>query len=212
MKRDWLSLSMLALMIIVFPGLSWYYLRKGADYRIAALKELKQDLGKIGSFSGQPANWKMITPDSLKGRITIVNIIKKDGQLAEKQTLTAKKLHEQFGERRDIIFLSLLEGADSLTAYNYYRAQKIKRFNTTYFVFAGDQQVKNNWLQTFSFGQKGDFTNTENPYYVYIDIDGTVRNFYDVNEEAQVKKLVEHTAMKVFDKKENPRLSRELEK
>lgn len=101
-NRNWSGLAFTSLFVIVFPALSWYYLRKGADYRINALKELKQDLGKTGNFSCTPANWKPLTKDSFDGRIKIVNFVKKDGQLVDKQSVTAQKLHDQFGERQDI--------------------------------------------------------------------------------------------------------------
>jgi hypothetical protein len=211
-KRNWGSLLATTLFVIVFPGLSWYYLQKGATYRINALKELKQDLGKIDSFSCQPANWKFINQDTVDGRITIVNIVKYKGELSELQSETAQKLHFQFGERQDIVFLTLLDGADSLQAYTYYKGQNLKRSNKSYFVIPADAALKTKWIQTFKFAQKGDFSHAECPYYAYIDLDGTVRSFYDVKNVDEIKKMVEHIAMKIFDKKENPRLTRELEK
>ena len=208
----WRTIIMLSLMIIVAPAFSWYYLQKGADYRIASLKELKQNKGKADTtFSCAPINWGKLDADSLSGKIVIASIIKYNGQLADKQTLTAKKLHEQFGERADIYFISLLEGADSSQAFAYYKAQNVRR-NKTYFVVPGDAITKQNWIKTFKIEQIGDFTTDECPFYAYIDLNGTIRSYYDVNDENRIKKMVEHIAMKVFDKKENPRLTRELEK
>jgi hypothetical protein len=211
-NRNWSGLAFTSMFVIVFPALSWYYLQKGASYRINALKELKQNLGKTGDFSCTPINWKPLTKDSFDGRIRIVNFVRKDGQLTDKQSIAAQKLHDQFGERQDIFFLSLVENADSTEAVAYYAKQKIKRANKTYFVVPGNAELKKTWLDNFKYSLKGDFTQTECPYYVYVDIDGTIRNFYDVNDENQIKKMVEHIAMKIFDKKENPRLTREIEK
>ena len=212
-KYAWPTIIMLTLMLIVAPAMSWYYLQKGAEYRIEALRELKQNRGKADSiFSCSPANWGKLDLDSLSDKIVIVNIIKYKGQLADKQTLTAKKLHEQFGERKNIFFLSLLEGADSLQAFEYYKSQNLKRANRTYFVVPGNATTKQNWIKAFRLDQNGDFSNAECPFYAYVDVEGTIRNYYDGNDENRVKKMVEHIAMKVFDKKENPRLSRELEK
>ena len=209
----WPTITMLTMMLIVAPGLSWYYLQKGADYRIASLAELKQNKGKADTtFSCAPINWGKLDADSLSGKIVIANIIKYKGQLADKQTLAAKKLHEQFGERADIYFISLLEGADSLQAVEYYKAQNIKRKNKTYFVVPGNATTKQNWIKAFKIDQNGDFSSAECPFYAYVDLNGTIRSYYDINDENRVKKMVEHIAMKVFDKKENPRLTRELEK
>jgi hypothetical protein len=211
-KYAWPTILLLTALLIVAPALSWYYLQKGATYRIASLQELKQNRGKADStFSCSPVNWGKLDADSLVGKIIIVNIIKYKGQLTEKQTIVTKKLHGQFGERSDIYFLSLLEGADSLQASEYYKSQNVKR-NKTYFVVAGNNADKQNWIKTFKFEQNGDFSATECPLYAYVDVGGIIRNYYDVNDENRIKKMVEHIAMKVFDKKENPRLTRELEK
>ncbi len=211
-NRKWFGIVVTTVFVVVFPALSWYYLQKGANYRINALKEIRQNLGKTGAFYCAPINWKPLNQDSLKGRITIVNFVKKDGQFTDIQSITAQKLHDQFGERHDIFFISLLENADSTEAAAYYAKQKIKRINKSYFVVPGNDVLKKSWLENFKYSLKDDFSQKECPYYVYVDSDGTIRNYYDVNDENQIKKMVEHIAMKIFDKKENPRLTREIEK
>jgi hypothetical protein len=210
-KFAWKSIAFLTLLIIVLPAMSWYYLRLGANQRISDLKDLKNDLGKANFPTSKPINWYALTPDSLKGRIVIVSFTDLKGQLAENQKVTGQKLQDQFGERSDIFFLNYLLNADSTSAMAFYQSMKLKR-NKSYFVIPVSKAEQTEMMRNFHFEQKGDFSNAECPYYSYIDADGTVRSFYDVNKREEVVNLVKHIAMKIFDKKENPRTLREIEK
>jgi len=49
-KQNILQTLILSFIFIFLPAGSYYYLNKGYDYRLALIKELDQDLGKIPVF------------------------------------------------------------------------------------------------------------------------------------------------------------------
>ena len=50
------------LLLVIFPLVSWYYLRTGLDYRLQAIQELK-DFGKIPAFTLANYNDSLITSE-----------------------------------------------------------------------------------------------------------------------------------------------------
>ena len=167
----------LSLMLIILPLVSWYYLNRGLDYQIAA----RSELGNLGDwvlsqnfdFYGNP-----LDPQFFKGKMII------GGLFQPALSKTIQKLHEQFDERDDLVFVFFIqENSDILDLKDA-------------------KQVI--WLNQES---------NQSKEFFLVDIKGVIRRTYDLNDVKQVKRLVEHTAI-LLPKKQDRELvfKRELEK
>lgn len=207
-----LQIGVLLFILIVSPALSWYYLKKGVDYRKSALSELK-DHGPISYFDWQLINRpKYQIADSLKDKIVIVGIVKSKGSQEEQMTATMNKIFDQFKERHDVLFATFLTDSDSLSVHNYVQKNNPKN-NYNYWFSTISSEAYPKLLEGLKLSQKGDFSQTECPYITYINANGIVSNFYDINNKQQLGRLVEHIAMRLkIDKFEKPEIIRDKEK
>jgi hypothetical protein len=206
-----ITFGLLLFILIISPALSWYYLRSGVDYRKNSLSELK-DYGKLDCTSWRLIGRSPITSDSLKGRIVIAQLVNPSGALGAKSTEVMNKLFDQFKDRRDVVLFTALTHCDSSSALAYAKQHNPKRYANYWFSTLSDAEIAP-MLQSLKLAQKGDFSQQECPYFVYTNMEGTVSNFYDVNDNQQLGRLVEHIAMKLtIDKFETPKIQRDKEK
>ncbi|MFZ4542832.1 MAG: hypothetical protein ACOYOA_02195 [Saprospiraceae bacterium] len=204
-------ISLLLFILVLSPFLSWYYLKSGADYRKKSLAELK-NYGQFDYFDAVFFPDKQFAADSMKGRISIVSIIEPGSTSGAKLTETMNKLYTQFKDRKDVSLITYLSKCDSSTASQYAFTNNPKKWGNYNFAHISETQ-RSKLLQGLKLNEKGDFIQTECPYLTYINMDGTVSHFYDVNDQAQLAKLVEHIAMKIkIDPFETPEIKRDKEK
>lgn len=209
--QRYIVLALLLFILVVSPFLSWYYLKSGVDYRKKSLSEL-QNYGQFDFFNYSLIPAKPFNSDSVRGRITVAAVIDTTGFHGGKLTETMNKLHNQFKDRKDVSLIAFLCNADSTAEFHYFDTNNPKHVGN-YSVAAIDSSVRGELLSALKLNQKGDFSSAECPYLVYVNAEGIVSNFYDVNDSAQLAKLVEHIAMKLkIDPFETPEIKREKEK
>jgi len=179
-SKTWKAIAQtvaLSFMLVILPLISWYYLNRGLDYQVAA----RSELGNLGNWvlpQDEDIYGNRLDPEFFKGKMLIGGVFQPS--LAK----TLEKLHEQFDERDDLVFVFFShENADILDLKDA-------------------KQVI--WL-------KQDVNQSED--FFLVDIKGVIRKTYDLNNVKQVKRLVEHTAI-LLPKKQDRELvfKRELEK
>ncbi len=190
----------LFLLLVGFPAISWYYLRTGLDYRMEALGELG-DLGKIPGFELTNYNEKEVSKADLKGKVVVASFLSLDA--SESTSLKGKyleKLHDQFDERKDVVFVNyLVEGEIDTTtakAAAFAEAYKLSDPNQCYFLEGTPDQIRA--LATeggFALPMAEGMALVDNPFMILADTSLTVRKIYDVREPSQVSRLVEHIAL-----------------
>lgn len=201
----------LLFVLIIFPGLSWYYLKSGVSYRKNTLSELK-DYGKIAYFDWKTIPTKSNIADSLNGRIVIANFVNPNTAIGKKQTEVMDKLFTQFKDRKDVRLITFLTQTDS-TQLSEYALRSNPKHYPNYWILSTTLAEYNTLLNAFKLPQKGNFDTVDCPYLTYINMEGTVANFYDINDNQQLGRLVEHIAMKLtIDKFETPEIKRDKEK
>jgi hypothetical protein len=206
-----IQFGILLFIVVVSPALSWYYLRSGVDYRKSSLSELK-DYGAMNFYDWKIVSHQPITADSLAGNIVIVNIINPTTELGVKSTEKMNKLFAQFKDRHDVVLATFLTQTDSLSAVAYAQKNNPKRYANYWFSTTSGENYAQ-LIQALKLSQKGDFSASECPYFTYIDMKGIVKNFYDVNDNKQLGRLVEHIAMRLtIDPFDTPEIKREQEK
>lgn len=215
--RTVFQLGALVMLLIVFPAASWYYLNSGLQYRRSTMAELKE----YGSFPSK--NWTQVdgSPLSatyLKKKMLLAHQMP-DGTQADLVSgygETLQRLHDQFEEREELVFLTLLHG-DSLQALNQARSfaenYELEDQEQQFFVYLNGQDfsdLSEGVLQPSSEFEPG---TTPSAFLLLTDTTATIRRYYDIRKEEDIKRLVEHIALLLPFKKDRELIfKREAEK
>jgi hypothetical protein len=200
------------MLLIVFPAVSWYYLNSGLQYRRAAMEEL-DDYGTFPNAPWTLADGSAISPAFLHGKMILANVLPvEDQELYQQFGRTIQKLHDQFDERNELAFLALVPG-DSAQVYEraeaFRNAFELSDNAQIFFLTVGKEKlgdIRSRILQP----QEGV---NEDALFLLADTSATIRRYYDVREEADIKRLVEHIALLLPLKKDRELIfRREAEK
>lgn len=167
--------AFLLLVLFILPAGSWYYLKKGAEYRIEHIK----DMLPKGDFS--QANIIGITKDnidSLRRKTILLGVSNAEkSPLTDTMNLQVEKLVDQFGDRSDlkvIRFISNERGGGGFAESNH--------IEHVWIANQSNESIKN-------CGVKSEMNK---PYWSLIDHNGQIRNYYSIDE---FEKLVVQSAM-----------------
>lgn len=182
-KIHWRVVGMLALILIILPAGSWYYLTKGYQYRKELLNDLQQDYGMVSNYNLRTADGQPFSFTEIKNNTAIVHFAGEEINARDATWLQMTKLHEQFDERNDILFISHLSGNTVSTAPRDTAQWKIITGESTELA----RIARENYRLNFPVGQDI----LDNSQLILLD-SAQIRNYYDATDAAQVARLLEH--------------------
>lgn len=200
---------MLCLLIVVFPFISWMYLRAGFNYQKEAWGEL-QDYGSLSAFTFQAQNGKEISKTQLTNKVVLAAFYSANETQNERQIESMKRLHDQFDDREDVSFALLSTQANKAASQSMLAKHEIDDPNQFYLLSGSDEKVldlmRKNFKQPNMEKGRGDDKKYElsvannlmpkdYPYFVLVDGKGLIRNYYDFRNEEHIKRVVEHLAI-----------------
>ena len=221
----------IALMVLLFimPLISWYYLSTGLSYQKKARAELK-DYGKLPAFNFETQYGTTLSLDNIKGKIAIVHFFSmKDAKMDQTMEKIAK-IYDQFKERKDVVFLNfcLDRDIDPKFSLRQYGIDKKLNDKEQFFFLKGDYQAIQNMCtkdfkspilpkskpdDPYQFEEKVIPANQSYPFFVLVDTNHSIRNYYSTGEVKHLGRLVEHLAMILpREKKEGTKMIRDREK
>ena len=183
--------------------MSWVYLSKGLSYQKAKRAELRE-YGKIPPFPYMLLNGDSIGAPELKGKLLMV-FDAVDGVDASTEVIfkELEKIHRQFDERKDVIFLLQAAQKDSMLLEQLLKRYKLADPGQVYAV-AGRPGA--------GFG-RGTKDGGNASLVAIADSSGVIRQYYDFLDGNRVRRSVEHIAMLMpFRDREEAVLKREKEK
>ncbi len=188
----YLIAALTVVILFVLPGISWFYLKSGLDYHKQAKAELS-DLGKVPSFSLPDQNNQTIDPASLSGKITVFQFLPSDIELAKQLINRLSKVHQSFNESDDVLFITVWRTDQTDQLLNYAVQLGIEDHKQWYLLGASGQHLSD-LISGF---------NLENAESSIILVDGetTVRKVYNINQDTEMGRLVEHVAILVPKKR-----------
>lgn len=204
MKRNIINVIGLFFLLVVLPAMSWVYLSKGLSYQKAKRAELRE-YGKIPPFPYMLLNGDSIGAPELKGKLLMV-FDAVDGVDASTEVVfkELEKIHRQFDERKDVIFLLQAAQKDSMLLEQLLKRYKLADQGQVYAV-AGRPGAG------FRIGTKDGSTKTG--LVAIADSSGVIRQYYDFLDGNRVRRSVEHIAMLMpFRDRDEAVLKREKEK
>ena len=192
---------LLALMLIVFPAGSWYYLNQGFDYRKTVMEELqvKDSLPELQfiDYTG-----KILTNKEIEGNLIVAVFLsskKGIGEAVIEERIA--KLYDQFDKRSDFNLFIHLTGLDS-AAFQTQSAALLDRLEledpSRCFILEGSEKIA---LSEYKI-PLGTTALDDANWAVLIDENQYIRNFYQLDEEENVKTMVQHIALSLPKQKE----------
>ncbi len=202
-KRPYQTI-LLMLLLVVLPLGSWLYLKKGFNYQIEAIAELKQ-YGTLPKFLTKDFLGRVISSEEIEGKLVLLNFISDTPQSKERLE-TLFSLHDQFDDALGVAFLNigLRPGMES----NVSKEQLYR--DTTQFYFIPTQGERPLFLgQNILYPLYDEYTPGDSlnfnpvvpedlpdyPFFVLIDKLGKIRNYYPLENRERIKRLVEHIAL-----------------
>ncbi len=205
-----IQIAILVFFIVFMPLGSWYYLQSGFDYHEDLMSELR-DYGKLPEFSLLTQHNDTLVDADLHGKFIVANFYNDESPSTALSMDYSRKILGQFKSQKDLIFLfhSLNPGIqnDSLLAAF---AQKEDLLDRRAYFLSGDEAQMTRLLVSaykmplldeikedgsISFESNVNSLPDDYPFFVLIDTSLTIRNYYNINDEASINRLVEHLSI-----------------
>jgi hypothetical protein len=192
-KRKIGMIAALAIILVIFPAVSWYYLHGGMTWRKKAVSEL-------GSYGKIRPAW-IVYPDGekvnqLNGCVTVVHIFGENPDLTEENKKIVdigQRLFDQFGTSHHFRMAMVAEGGTS--EFRSY-VQKLPSIDYATWAWTGAlgawRTIIENAYESYTLAQ-GEKAVPQ--YFALADSSGQIRRFYDAMDEKQVGRMVEQIAI-----------------
>jgi cytochrome oxidase Cu insertion factor (SCO1/SenC/PrrC family) len=185
-RQKFTTILVIAL-VLIFPALSWYYLQTGLNHRKKALSELKE-LGKAGDFQLKNQSNLLISSRNMKGKVSIVNFLPGDRAAAKTLADRIAKVQQSFDEVGDVVFLSFIPADTSVQLIDLAKELGIDDAGQWYLLGTNAGE----WDRLAKEAYKmPDLQNS----VALVDTTGTIRNYYDINANQEMGRLVEQTVL-----------------
>jgi|GEM_PF-730292 len=186
-----LRVFLLFLLLVGLPAGSWFYLQTGLNYHKKALADLN-DFGKLRPFQLYSQNGDTLRLQDIQGRVVVANFFSLDLSANRKTATGIAKLHSLFDERPDLFFFSLIP-ADSTAQLRKLAVDLGMKDSKQWFLLTENpKELENQKQENFRFPQKAEATEDENNFLALVDTGSTIRNYYDVANNEDMGRLIEH--------------------
>jgi len=222
--KNYLQAAMLLLMLVILPGGSWIWLNKGYNRSKAALDEM-QNYGHLPAFQLTGLNGQPTDSSVVHDQMTLAVFLNSQDAKTEARLATLSTLHRQFDERND--FKLLIHFTDDPNLNTIQEKSRLLDEEQIYLVKGSPGAIQQlieksyrlpNLDQPREPGSTLIFKNVSSdnigdyPFYVLIDEEGIIRNYYHADRPEDVERMVEHIALTLPRNLEgDPRLRRDKE-
>lgn len=202
-KRNWTQIGLLLLFLVVFPIISYFYLKSGYDYRVEAMQELGE-YGTLPTPEGTTIFGDSLEELTFTKKIVLLHFV--DLANPDQSDLMGKymgEVHEQFDGLESVVFLAGFTQGNPEAVRSFLQKHKLED-PQQYFVFEEEQLTG-----PYAFLEGGV---TAKPYVMLSDTSGTIRNFYNLERGKELVRMVEHvTYLMPRDKREEATIKPEQE-
>lgn len=191
--RRFLYVTILSLLLVVFPAMSWFYLKSGLDWRRSVQAELR-NYGKIEkAFMILPGAVKI---NLLQGKVCVTHLFGENPALSadNKQVIEiGEKLKNQFGQNGNFrLAMVSEERSPEFLAY----IKQMPDADNPVWVWTGGlggwRTVIENAYESFCLAEK---TTPAKSYLALSDTTGMIRCFYDANKKDEIDRMVTHISL-----------------
>ncbi len=186
------AIAILFLLLVGLPIGSWYYLRTGLEYRKEVMADL-DDLGKVPSISLKTFSGKTLDNQNIAKKMVITSFLNFQNKEITKQSgAWLQRLHDQFDERSDLAFLIHVVDTSATSEEVERFAQQYQLQDSAQCFFLKDNPEVFRTIATNVYKIP---LEEIDQHFALTDTSGTVRQKYNITNNNEVKRLVEHTAL-----------------
>lgn len=186
--------------LIILPAGSWLYLRTGLDYR-KNLKEELGDFGKIGNFELDVQNGKRISNEDIKGKVVVAHFLPPNKTEA-KEIIQNRifKVEDPFKDYKGVVFLSHFASESEVDLWKLSNELGLVNQKNWFLVGGNGAELENHLANTYRINNK----NGQSVYgqVVITDTSHTIRNYYNIDSDAELGRLIEHIVLLTPEKEE----------
>ncbi|MBN8682609.1 MAG: hypothetical protein J0L99_08145 [Chitinophagales bacterium] len=193
-RKKVIRVAALLLMLVVFPAVSWLYLKGGITWRKEALAELG-NFGKVPPFPLIYADGSKI--DRIEGCACVIYRFEENPELTphnQKVMDLGQQLYKQFGEFNPQFRLVMLANAGS----SEFRSYKQKLPSIDYATWAWSP-VTPTWNELLNGGFNmycHDRDVSPYPHYFALtDKNGIIKRFYNAESDKEIGRMIEQIAI-----------------
>jgi hypothetical protein len=176
--------------LIILPAGSWYYLQSGFNHRKEALAELKE-LGKVNGIDLTDQFGMRFTTADMRKCVTIAGFLPADAASQDKWAQRLSTLHEQFDDRDDICFLLLADSANMPDPAAFLERNALADSLQLILLLTGSEGLAALASNSF-YLPAGEAGQPNFQYLALADTAQMVRRHYDLLDNQQMGRLVEH--------------------
>ncbi len=192
-KKTLIRVAILALILVVLPAISYYWLNSGFQIR-------KEAVGKNANF-GKIRSVSIIYPDGekedqLKSKVCVIHSFGEEPDLTEDNRLilnTCEKLFDQFGT--NIHFRLAMIAKDGTSEFRSHH-QKMASAEFVTWAWTG---ATGSWRTILENGYDS-FCQSEGvrpvkDYFAVCDTAGQIRRYYNALSDEEINRMVQHIAI-----------------
>lgn len=189
-KRNWLGIGILLVLLVVFPVMSYIYMKAGFDYQVDARGEW-QELGQLPDFPEQTIFGDTLTGKDLSKQVRLISYFDPSDEAV--LTTSGKyfpEIYQQFEEVDWFCMELMVPQSKKQSLEGFLDEKKWKDPQQVFFYATGASREQVN--------QQLHITNEMRsaPNVVALaDTSGMVRQYYDLTDGKQFVRLIEHIAM-----------------
>lgn len=172
--------------LFLLPFGSLYYLYMGRTHSRTAVAELEV-LGQVSGFQLKNQQNEPISPEGLHGKVTVVNFLPNDPAVAKSLADRIWKVHQSFDDTEDVIFLSFIEIDSAKTLLQTATQLGIEDHKQWYLL--GTSATEWHHLAKDVYRLPDPLTGV-----AMADTSLTIRKLYDITNNQQMGRMVEHIA------------------
>lgn len=170
--------------LFVMPFVSVYYLYTGRQHSRQAVAELEQ-LGSISGFKSKNQENLDIAPEDLHGKVTVVNFLPSEIQKAKPLAERIAKIHQNFDDTEDILFLSFIVNDSAQTLLQTASNLGIQDHKQWYLLGVTPEEWNHISKDIYHL-------TIPDQQVAMADTSLNIRKLYDINSNAQMGRMVEH--------------------
>lgn len=183
-RRNKIQYLLFFLVLFVLPAASLYFLNSGKNYRLQALSEL-ENLGRAGEFTAIDQSGKEVNLSTLSKKVVVVAAVPNHSDSLKYYTSRLDIVHKAYDDTPDVLLLMGINADDRIDLAKLSLQLGIEDAEQWRLLHAPTRSL---FSQAFQLGN-------EDKSVALVDTSGMVRNFYNIYDNREMGRLMEHIAL-----------------
>lgn len=189
-KRNWIGVLILLLLLVIFPLMSYFYMKAGFDYQVNARDELS-DLGMTPPMPEQTFWGDTLTGKNKGKQVSLLSYFDpSDAQVMATSGKYFSEIHQQFDDVEWFRMEFMVPEQAKSSLQDYQRDQKMADAEQVFFYATNSSRAQVNAALYVSEALQAKVN-----VVALADTSGMIRQFYDLEDGKQFVRLIEHIAM-----------------